>query len=67
MFYPVDETMLNNKEYYLKLPKVEKDFFTPREVMMISVNRAQHNMCMNCNICYHIYIITAIVRNINTA
>jgi hypothetical protein len=40
MFYPADETMKNNKEYYLKLPKVEKDFFTPREVIMIPVDKA---------------------------
>jgi leucine proline-enriched proteoglycan (leprecan) len=33
VFYPADETMLNNKQYYMKLPKFEKDFFTPREVI----------------------------------
>jgi len=35
MFYPADETMLNNKKYYMKLPKVKKDFFTPRKVKYI--------------------------------
>lgn len=32
LFFPADETMLNNKDYYSNLPKVEADFFTPREV-----------------------------------
>ena len=35
MFYPADETMLNNKKYYMKLPKVRKNFFTPRKVKCI--------------------------------
>jgi hypothetical protein len=35
MFYPADETMLSNKKYYMKLPKVKKDFFTPRKVKCI--------------------------------
>jgi hypothetical protein len=39
MFYPADETMLSNKDYYLKLPKVEKGFFTPREVIVIPSTR----------------------------
>jgi hypothetical protein len=34
VFYPADETMLNNKQYYTKLPKVKEDFFTPREVIV---------------------------------
>lgn len=32
LFYPDDETMLSNKEYYSKLPKARDDFFTPRPV-----------------------------------
>jgi len=35
MFYPADETMLNNKKHYMKLPKVKKDFFMPRKVTCI--------------------------------
>ena len=27
--------MLNNKKYYMKLPKVKKDFFMPRKVTCI--------------------------------
>lgn len=29
-FYPADETMYNNKEYYSKLPKVQPEYFTAR-------------------------------------
>lgn len=34
LFYPADETMIKNKLFYSKLPKVQEnlDFFTPREV-----------------------------------
>lgn len=32
LFYPSDRSMLKNQEYYSKLPKVQKDYFTPREV-----------------------------------
>lgn len=32
LFYPDDETMLSNKEYYSKLPKVQDDYFIPRPV-----------------------------------
>lgn len=32
LFYPADETMLANKNYYLSLPKVEESYFTPRKV-----------------------------------
>ena len=45
MFYPADETMLNNKEYYMKLPKVKKDFFIPRKVKCIL--QLKHSICMN--------------------
>lgn len=36
LFYPNDETMMSNIKYYKKLPKVEEDFFTPREVIPFS-------------------------------
>jgi hypothetical protein len=45
MFYPADETMLNNKEYYMKLPKVKKEFFTPRKV--ICILHCKQSICMN--------------------
>lgn len=32
LFDPVDETMLENKRYYGAQPKVEEDYFTPRQV-----------------------------------
>lgn len=36
LFYPNDETMLTNVKYYKKhFPKVEDDFFTPREVYLV--------------------------------
>ncbi|PNF23098.1 hypothetical protein B7P43_G09122, partial [Cryptotermes secundus] len=44
MFYPADETMMNNKEYYFKLPKVEKDFFTPREEAVEYVQRQEYEL-----------------------
>ncbi|KAG5864635.1 Prolyl 3-hydroxylase 1, partial [Gonioctena quinquepunctata] len=31
LFYPDDATMLENMRYYSKLPKVQDDFFRPRE------------------------------------
>ncbi|KAL3282722.1 hypothetical protein HHI36_005893 [Cryptolaemus montrouzieri] len=30
LFFPNDESMLDNKEYYMKSPQVETNFFTPR-------------------------------------
>lgn len=41
LFYPADETMLNNKEYYKKLPKVEMqqdEYFAARPVHYIFSN-----------------------------
>lgn len=32
LFYPDDLTMKNNMEYYMKLPKVDKSYFAPRQV-----------------------------------
>lgn len=42
MFYPTDETMLNNMEYYMKLPKVKKDFFMPRKEAVRYVQRQEY-------------------------
>lgn len=32
LFLPADETMLHNKDYYNSQPKVQEEYFTPREV-----------------------------------
>ena len=32
LFYPDDDTMLENKDYYGRLPKANVDLFTPRPV-----------------------------------
>ncbi|XP_069694101.1 cartilage-associated protein-like isoform X2 [Periplaneta americana] len=42
LFFPGDETMLNNKDYYLKLPKVQKEYFTPREEAVKYVERMEY-------------------------
>ncbi|XP_044752189.1 prolyl 3-hydroxylase 1-like [Coccinella septempunctata] len=39
LFVPDDETMLSNKEYYMKLPKVEKTFFKPRSEALKYIQR----------------------------
>ncbi|PSN56414.1 hypothetical protein C0J52_09523 [Blattella germanica] len=39
-----DETMLNNKEYYLKLPKVQDDYFEPREEAVQYVQRQEYEI-----------------------
>ncbi|XP_021914351.1 prolyl 3-hydroxylase 1-like isoform X2 [Zootermopsis nevadensis] len=44
IFYPADETMLNNKQYYTKLPQVEKDFFAPREEAIRYVKRQEYEV-----------------------
>ncbi|XP_015123509.1 cartilage-associated protein isoform X2 [Diachasma alloeum] len=47
LFYPADETMLNNKEYYKKLPKVEEqqdEFFTPRPEAVNYVKRQEYEL-----------------------
>lgn len=35
IFYPDDDTMLENKKYYLKQPKAQEEYFQPREVINI--------------------------------
>lgn len=32
LFYPNDVKMKNNMEYYIKLPKVDESYFSPRPV-----------------------------------
>lgn len=32
LFLPADETMVDNKEYYRNLPKVQENYFVPRPV-----------------------------------
>lgn len=32
LFYPDDETMMSNKNYYLSLPKTQEDYFVPDDV-----------------------------------
>lgn len=34
LFFPADDTMLQNKDYYNTLPKVEDHYFTPRQVLI---------------------------------
>ncbi|CAH1158417.1 unnamed protein product [Phyllotreta striolata] len=38
-FYPDDDTMLDNMKYYSKLPKVQNDYFRPREEAIRYVQR----------------------------
>ncbi|XP_043281496.1 cartilage-associated protein-like isoform X2 [Venturia canescens] len=42
LFYPSDQLMLKNEEYYSKLPKIEEDYFTPREEAVEYVKRKQY-------------------------
>ncbi|XP_049783374.1 prolyl 3-hydroxylase 1-like [Schistocerca cancellata] len=42
LFSPADETMLQNKKYYLSLPKVEKEFFKPREEAVKYILRKEY-------------------------
>lgn len=37
LFYPADETMINNKMFYSKLPKIQKNlnFFRPRKASIL--------------------------------
>ncbi|XP_063981064.1 cartilage-associated protein-like isoform X2 [Diachasmimorpha longicaudata] len=47
LFYPADETMLNNQEYYKKLPKVEDqqdEFFSPRPEAVKYVKRQEYEL-----------------------
>ncbi|CAH1153591.1 unnamed protein product [Phaedon cochleariae] len=39
IFYPDDDTMLENMRYYSKLPKVNRDFFQPRDEAIRYVQR----------------------------
>ncbi|KAF4533424.1 hypothetical protein B566_EDAN001149 [Ephemera danica] len=38
LFFPVDETMLSNIDYYKTQPKVKKEYFKPREIMDFITN-----------------------------
>lgn len=42
LFDPVDETMLNNKKYYLGLPKVKEEYFVPREEALAYMKRQEY-------------------------
>ncbi|XP_011298276.1 prolyl 3-hydroxylase 2 [Fopius arisanus] len=47
LFYPADETMLNNKEYYKKLPKVEDqqdEYFIARPEAVDYVKRQEYEL-----------------------
>ncbi|KAF7994187.1 hypothetical protein HCN44_011456 [Aphidius gifuensis] len=46
LFYPADETMINNKMFYSKLPKVQKNlnFFRPREEAVYYVKRQEYEL-----------------------
>ncbi|KAK2589188.1 hypothetical protein KPH14_002002 [Odynerus spinipes] len=46
LFDPVDETMLNNKKYYLRLPKVGKESFVPREEALSYMKRQEYERRM---------------------
>lgn len=35
LFFPDDETMLSNMKYYSSVPKVQENFFQPREVRFL--------------------------------
>nr|CAD7462472.1 unnamed protein product [Timema tahoe] len=37
LFFPNDETMLSNKKFYLTMPKVKPEYFTPRKVFFYLV------------------------------
>ncbi|XP_015594433.1 prolyl 3-hydroxylase 2 [Cephus cinctus] len=44
LFIPADETMLQNRDYYSALPKVEKDDFKPREEALEYVKRQEYEL-----------------------
>ncbi|KAK0162063.1 hypothetical protein PV327_008431 [Microctonus hyperodae] len=44
LFFPADETMLNNKDYYSNLPKVKANYFTPREEAVFYVKRQEYEL-----------------------
>ncbi|KAJ9579212.1 hypothetical protein L9F63_024680, partial [Diploptera punctata] len=44
VFFPADETMLINKEYYLKLPKVQNEHFIPREETINYIHRQEYEI-----------------------
>lgn len=44
LFVPADETMLYNKDYYSTQPKVEEEYFTPREEALSYVKRQEYEL-----------------------
>ncbi|CAL7946478.1 unnamed protein product [Xylocopa violacea] len=46
LFDPMDETMLQNKEYYSGQPKVNGDYFTPRQEALDYVKRQEYEMSL---------------------
>ncbi|XP_012277357.1 prolyl 3-hydroxylase 2 [Orussus abietinus] len=44
LFLPGDETMLQNREYYSKLPKVKEEYFMPREEALKYVKRQEYEL-----------------------
>ncbi|XP_029678000.1 prolyl 3-hydroxylase 2-like [Formica exsecta] len=46
LFLPADETMLHNKDYYSSQPKVEEEYFTPREEALSYVKRQEYELML---------------------
>nr|XP_012234724.1 PREDICTED: prolyl 3-hydroxylase 2-like isoform X1 [Linepithema humile] len=46
LFIPADETMLHNKDYYSSQPKVEEEYFTPREEALSYVKRQEYELML---------------------
>ncbi|XP_016841537.1 prolyl 3-hydroxylase 2 [Nasonia vitripennis] len=42
LFFPSDDTMLANKEFYASLPIVDEDYFTPRQDVVSYVKRQEY-------------------------
>nr|CAD7594767.1 unnamed protein product [Timema genevievae] len=42
LFFPNDETMLSNKKFYLTMPKVKPEYFTPRKEAINYIKRQQY-------------------------
>ena len=46
LFDPVDETMLENKRYYGAQPKMEEEYFTPRQEALAYVKRQEYELSL---------------------
>ncbi|XP_011503662.1 PREDICTED: prolyl 3-hydroxylase 1-like [Ceratosolen solmsi marchali] len=42
LFYPADETMLSNKDYYASLPMIKQNDFRPRQDILAYVSRQEY-------------------------